>query len=157
VPEVARRVEADRGHEMDDEPDGRARQERRPAAPPPFPFWSITRRGVLGRCSGGLLPPAAGAGAQSAAPARPPPRAPGRAAGRPPPLGPMRINYSAIAAPMAGIWAANDTGAWQEDGIEPELFNVNASSKVLPALIANDIDASSLDVMAGVRAIADGG
>jgi NitT/TauT family transport system substrate-binding protein len=67
----------------------------------------------------------------------------------------MRINWSAIAPVMAGIWMANDTGAWQQCGVEPELSNVNSSSKVLPALIARDFDASSLDVMAGVRAIAD--
>jgi ABC-type nitrate/sulfonate/bicarbonate transport system substrate-binding protein len=69
----------------------------------------------------------------------------------------MRINYSAIAAAMAGIWMANDTGAWHDCGIEPELSNVNASSKVLPALLNHDFDGSTLDVMAGVRAIADGG
>jgi ABC-type nitrate/sulfonate/bicarbonate transport system substrate-binding protein len=69
----------------------------------------------------------------------------------------MRINYSAIAAAMAGIWMANDTGAWPECGIEPDLSNVNASSKVLPALLNHDFDGTTLDVMAGVRAIADGG
>jgi NitT/TauT family transport system substrate-binding protein len=69
----------------------------------------------------------------------------------------MRINYSAIAAAMAGIWMANDTGAWRECGIVPDQSNVNASSKVLPALLNHDFDGTTLDVMAGVRAIADGG
>jgi ABC-type nitrate/sulfonate/bicarbonate transport system substrate-binding protein len=38
----------------------------------------------------------------------------------------------------------------------PDLSNVNASSRVLPALIAGDIDTSTFDVMAGIRAISGG-
>jgi ABC-type nitrate/sulfonate/bicarbonate transport system substrate-binding protein len=120
----------------------------------------VSRRGFLGWCSGALLVPALAACAQSRAPAAPPPAAPaGAPAGQtatPPALGTMRINYNAIAGVMSGIWMAYETGAWQECGIDPELSNINSSSRVLPALIANDLDGSALDVMAGVRGLASG-
>ncbi|HZR97336.1 MAG TPA: ABC transporter substrate-binding protein [Chloroflexota bacterium] len=104
-----------------------------------------------------MLAPSLAACARSSAPPAPPTpnAAPAPAAG-PPALGPARINYSAIAAVMAGIWTAAETGAWQECGVELELSNVNASARVLPALLAHEIDGSSLDVMAGVRAISGG-
>jgi hypothetical protein len=57
---------------------------------------------------------------------------------------------------MAGIWTAAETGAWRECGAELELSNVNASARALPALMTREIDGTSLDVMAGVRAISGG-
>ncbi len=118
---------------------------------------AISRRGFLGWCSAAFLIPAFAACAESHAPAAPPATdTPGTPAASPPALGPMRINYNAIAGVMSGIWMAADTGAWQECGIEPEISNINSSSRVLPALIANELDGSALDVMAGVRGIASG-
>lgn len=150
---------------MDGHPGKRSRQAERLVAARPAPRASVSRRGFLGWCSGALLVPtlaacaprgAADTAPAPSAPAPQPATGPAPQAAAPPSLGPIRINYSAIAAVMAGIWTAAETGAWQECGLEPELFNVNASSRVLPAMIANDIEASSLDVMAGVRAISDG-
>src|SRR5438067_3131342 len=119
---------------------------------------AISRRGFLGWCSAALVVPAVAACSQRGAADRTPAAStPAAQAPTSATLGTMRINYSAIAAAMAGIWMANDTGAWRECGIEPDLSNVNASSKVLPALLNHDFDGTTLDVMAGVRAIADGG
>jgi NitT/TauT family transport system substrate-binding protein len=134
--------------------------DERPGGPPRVS--GVSRRAVLRSGLGLLMVPAlascggtraattgSGDGRPSERPAAAEPTAPA--------LAPMRINWSAIAGVMAGIWMANDTGAWHQCGIEPELSNVSSSSKVLPALIAHDVDGSSLDVMAGTRAIADGG
>jgi ABC-type nitrate/sulfonate/bicarbonate transport system substrate-binding protein len=66
-------------------------------------------------------------------------------AATPQPLGSMRINWNSVSGSMSGIWMADEAGTWRECGIEPELSNINSSSRVLPALIANDLDGSALD------------
>jgi ABC-type nitrate/sulfonate/bicarbonate transport system substrate-binding protein len=124
----------------------------------------LSRRGFLGWCSGLLLAPALVACNQSRAAAPGPqgavtPTAAATSAGAaatPQVLGPMRINWNSVSGSMSGIWMADEAGTWRDCGIEPELSNITSSSKVLPALIANDIDASALDVLVGVRGLAAG-
>ena len=136
----------------------RPRPAMRPSATP------VSRRGFLGWCSGLLLVPAVVACSQSRGAAPPsqdaatPTTAPtsAGAAATPQPLGSMRINWNSVSGSMSGIWMADEAGTWRECGIEPELSNITSSSKVLPALIANDIDASALDVLVGVRGLAAG-
>jgi ABC-type nitrate/sulfonate/bicarbonate transport system substrate-binding protein len=118
---------------------------------------ALSRRAFLGWCSAALAAPTWAACAQRGGIASTPEQSPSTSqAGPPLSLGTMRLNYSAIAGVMGGFWVAVETGAWSECGIEPEISNVNASSQVLPALVARELDASSLDVMAGVRAISSG-
>jgi NitT/TauT family transport system substrate-binding protein len=134
---------------------------RRAAAPQ----GQVSRRWFLGWCSGVLLAPALVGCSQSGGAARSPnpgasgtSPAPGGTSGAAAPraLGSMRINWNSVSGSMSGIWMADETGAWRECGIEPEISNITSSSKVLPALIANDIDGSALDVLVGVRGIASG-
>src|SRR5581483_7296650 len=139
-------------------PDRRA--PRRPALVPPPASASLDRRTFLGWCSGLLLAPAVVACSQprSAAPGpQPAPTSAGAGAPTTPQaLGTMRINWNSVSGAMSGIWMADEAGTWHDCGIEPELSNITSSSKVLPALIANDIDASALDVLVGVRGLAAG-
>jgi NitT/TauT family transport system substrate-binding protein len=125
----------------------------------------VSRRWFLGWCSGVALAPVLvgcsrlGSAALSANPsANGASPAAGAASGTATPraLESMRINWNSVSGSMSGIWMADETGAWRECGIEPELSNITSSSKVLPALIANDIDGSALDVLVGVRGIASG-
>ncbi|HLH22848.1 MAG TPA: ABC transporter substrate-binding protein [Chloroflexota bacterium] len=122
----------------------------------------LSRRGFLALCSGLVLAPAVAACSRSgSAPAGasasgPTPNPTGAASATPAALGPMRINWNSVSGAMSGIWMADEVGTWRDAGLEPELSNITSSSKVLPALIANDIDASALDVLVGVRGMASG-
>ncbi|HEY7067951.1 MAG TPA: ABC transporter substrate-binding protein [Chloroflexota bacterium] len=124
----------------------------------------VTRRGFLTLCGGLLLAPAVAACSQGRAapgatgPSAQPSPAPSATTGgaTPAALGTMRINWNSVSGSMSGIWMADEAGTWHDCGIEPELSNITSSSKVLPALIANDIDASALDVLVGVRGLAGG-
>ncbi len=127
--------------------------------------WQVNRRRFLGWCSGLVLAPALAGCSQAGGAARPPNPSAGRAtpapsaaSGSPTPhaLGTMRINWNSVSGSMSGIWMADETGTWRECGIEPDLSNITSSSKVLPALIANDIDGTALDVLVGVRGIVSG-
>lgn len=129
------------------------------------PGRQVSRRWFLGWCSGVALAPALVGCNQSGGAARS--TNPGVGGGQPVPgatsgaavlrsLGSRHINWNAVSGSMSGIWMADETGAWRECGIEPELSNITSSSKVLPVLIANDIDGSVLDVLVGVRGIASG-
>src|SRR5579884_3598706 len=141
--------------------------DRLPSRDRPGMAWSplagpLSRRGFLALCSGLVLAPAVAACSRSgSAPAGasasgPTPNPTGAASATPAALGPMRINWNSVSGAMSGIWMADEVGTWRDAGLEPELSNITSSSKVLPALIANDIDASALDVLVGVRGMASG-
>jgi ABC-type nitrate/sulfonate/bicarbonate transport system substrate-binding protein len=120
----------------------------------------LSRRALLGGGLGLLALPALSACAGSRGAASTTAGAPattttptGEAA---PDLGLMRINWNAVSGSMSGIWMADATGAWRELGIQPELSNIPSSSQVLPALLADELDGTALDVLVGVRGLAGG-
>jgi ABC-type nitrate/sulfonate/bicarbonate transport system substrate-binding protein len=121
----------------------------------------VSRRALLGSGLGLLILPALGGctgsrGASAPAATGAPTVVTPAATHAAPDLGPMRINWNAVSGSMSEIWMADATGAWREQGIEPQLSNIPSSSQVLPALLADDLDGTTLDVLVGVRGIAGG-
>jgi NitT/TauT family transport system substrate-binding protein len=103
--------------------------------------------------------------AAPAAPAKPapaaPPAAPAAGASVAPtavPAAPLRltVNYSAINGAQAATWTAYEAGYFREQGLDVELTAVNNTSRVLQAMLAGEIDLSSLDPAAAVQASLEG-
>jgi NitT/TauT family transport system substrate-binding protein len=90
--------------------------------------------------------------AACAVPASPPPAASPPAAGSAPtatavPLAPLRlvVNWTAPSGTMAAIWVAHETGIYREEGLDVEVVNLQNSSRVIPSMLAGEIQISPLD------------
>ncbi len=98
--------------------------------------------------------PSGGAGA---APPAAPAAAPGAASVALARRQPMKISWTAVTGAQAAIWVAQETGAWQELGIDSELVRLGSSSQMAAALQAGEIDGGVLDWALAFQFIAQGG
>ena len=53
---------------------------------------------------------------------------------------PLRISYGAIAANIAGIWMAQDSGAFKKYGLDVDLIYIASSGTNVQALMGGSID-----------------
>jgi ABC-type nitrate/sulfonate/bicarbonate transport system substrate-binding protein len=53
---------------------------------------------------------------------------------------------------MGAIWMAHETGVFREEGLDAEVVNVQNSSRVIPAMLAGEIEVSPLDPATTVQA-----
>jgi ABC-type nitrate/sulfonate/bicarbonate transport system substrate-binding protein len=53
---------------------------------------------------------------------------------------PIRISYSALAPIMAGLWIADDIGAFKKQGLDTQLIYIPASATNVQALIAGSLE-----------------
>src|SRR5204863_4135365 len=97
----------------------------------------------------------AACGAPAPAPSAPgPPAAASTAAATAVPTAPLRLvaNWTAPSSSMAPIWVAQETGIFRDEGLDLELFNVQNSSRVIPSMLAGEIQISPLDPATTVQA-----
>jgi NitT/TauT family transport system substrate-binding protein len=105
-------------------------------------------------------PPAASSGA--AAPAAPTGGAAGPASGSAPgaaPAGPplsMKFAYTALSTTIAPYWIAEEAGYFREEGLDPELSFISASTVGMQSLIAGEIDVTTVTGGAALQAAANG-
>jgi NitT/TauT family transport system substrate-binding protein len=104
-------------------------------------------------CAPSSAPPAAPA-AGAAAPA---PAASAPAAEALPPL-PQKLvlNYSTRGNGQAGMWLVHEGGFLQELGVDEELINVAASSRIIAAMVTGEVNLSSMDPGASILASVQG-
>lgn len=74
----------------------------------------------------------------------PPPAAEGQAT--------VRINWTATAGTMSGLWLAYEEGIFRKNGVNAELIHVSSSSRAIQAMLAGEIACSPLDVVNVVEA-----
>jgi NitT/TauT family transport system substrate-binding protein len=121
----------------------------------------VAALGALGaacRTGAGSSPGApAGSSAGAAPPAAPAPTAPGAASVALARRQPLKICWTAVTGAQSAIWVAQETGAWQELGIDSELVRLGSSSQMAAALQAGEIDGGVLDWALGFQFIAQGG
>jgi NitT/TauT family transport system substrate-binding protein len=98
--------------------------------------------------SGAPSAPAAGPGASSAAPGAQPTAPPA----------PIKLvaNYSARGSGQSGLWYALDGGYYREQGLDVELTSIAATSAVMQAMLANEVQLGGLDAGASILASAQG-
>jgi ABC-type nitrate/sulfonate/bicarbonate transport system substrate-binding protein len=107
---------------------------------------------------GGLL--AGGLLAACAAPSSAPTAAPsgaGEAQGGSAPAAPpapirMIANYSAQGPGQSGVWLAYEGGNLRENGLDVELTHVSATPRIIPAMIAGEVNVSGMDPAASILA-----
>jgi NitT/TauT family transport system substrate-binding protein len=62
------------------------------------------------------------------------------------------VNWTAPSGSMGAIWLAHETGIFREEGLDAEVVNLQNSSRVIPAMLAGEIDLSPLDPATTVQA-----
>lgn len=88
-------------------------------------------------------PTSASAPAAPAAPAKPPEK--------------LRVGFSNVTAAHAGLWAAEDGGGFQRNGLDVELFNVGASQAVQASLLSREVLVASVSGSSTVNVRLAGG
>jgi NitT/TauT family transport system substrate-binding protein len=117
--------------------------------------WRLVVLGGL--IAGGLL-------AACAAPSSAPPAAPsgaseargGQASAAPPAPIRMIANYSAQGPGQSGVWLAYEGGNLRENGLDVELTHVSATPRIIPAMIAGEVNVSGMDPAASILASFEG-
>ncbi len=69
----------------------------------------------------------------------------------------LRVNWTAISGAMSGVWAAEEGGFFKKEGLNVELIHVTSSSKVLQAMLAGEIEATTVDPLTLVNSVVRGG
>ncbi len=107
-------------------------------------------------CSAGGSPPAA---APTAASQLPP--AAGAAAAQPAPTTlptpvHMVVNWSAVSGSQTGLWMSYEGGYFQQEGLDVELTNIQATSKAIQAMVAGEVQMGSVDPAAAIQSSLSG-
>lgn len=103
-------------------------------------------------------PPAGNAPSQSAPPASsaPAPAAPPAAAATPVALLPLRFAYTALSTTIAPYWIAMESGSFREEGLDLQPTFISASTVGMQALIAREVDVTTVTGGAALQAAANG-
>jgi ABC-type nitrate/sulfonate/bicarbonate transport system substrate-binding protein len=66
------------------------------------------------------------------------------------------LNYSARGSGQAGMWLAYEDGGLRELGVDADLQNVAATSRIIPAMLAGEVNLSGMDPGASILASLEG-
>jgi ABC-type nitrate/sulfonate/bicarbonate transport system substrate-binding protein len=66
--------------------------------------------------------------------------------------GKVRVNWSVASAAMGGMWVAYEEGIFKKNGLDVELQHISSTSRTIPAMLAGEIDFSSVDVRNALQA-----
>src|SRR5581483_2499970 len=107
--------------------------------------------------AGGGAAPAAPAGAAATGAASSGPAA-APAAPAAVPAAPIRMiaNYSAQGPGQSGVWLAYEGGNLRENGLDVELTHVSATPRIIPAMLAGEVNLSGMDPGASILASFEG-
>jgi NitT/TauT family transport system substrate-binding protein len=74
------------------------------------------------------------------------------------PPAPIRLvaNYSAQGPGQSGVWLAYEGGNLRENGLDVELTHVSATPRIIPAMIAGEVNVSGMDPAASILASLEG-
>jgi ABC-type nitrate/sulfonate/bicarbonate transport system substrate-binding protein len=74
------------------------------------------------------------------------------------PLAPIKLiaNYSAQGPGQSGVWLAYEGGNLRENGLDVELTHVSATPRIIPAMIAGEVNISGMDPAASILASLEG-
>ena len=92
-------------------------------------------------------PAATGAPAQAAAPAGP--------TASPAPIH-LVVNWSAISGSQTGLWMSYEGGYFQQEGLDVELTNIQATSRAIQAMVAGEVQLGSVDPAAAIQSSLSG-
>jgi NitT/TauT family transport system substrate-binding protein len=68
----------------------------------------------------------------------------------------LRANYSAQGPGQSGVWLAYEGGNLRENGLDVELTHVSATPRIIPAMIAGEVNVSGMDPAASILASFEG-
>jgi NitT/TauT family transport system substrate-binding protein len=68
----------------------------------------------------------------------------------------VTVNWAAINGGHVGIWAAYEAGLFREQGLDVELTHISTTTQVLKAMVAGEVQISTLDAASAIQASLEG-
>jgi NitT/TauT family transport system substrate-binding protein len=115
-----------------------------------WPVGALAVCWLVAACAAGGSAPAAGPAGAGGAAAQTDQAAPAAPSIR------VIANFSAQGPGQSGIWLAYEGGFLREQGLDAELTNVSATPRIIPAMIAGEVNLSGMDPGASIMASLEG-
>ena len=123
-------------------------------------LWIAVVLLVVGCAPAPSAPAAPGTAPQAAAPPVPAPAAPAPQAAPPAPAQPLEkltVGFSVVSGIHAGLYAAQEAGYFEREGLEVELTNLGAGIPAQAALLSGELMVASVSGASTINAILAGG
>src|SRR5919202_1120834 len=66
------------------------------------------------------------------------------------------VNWSAVSGSQTGLWMSYEGGYFQQEGLDVELTNIQATSRAIQAMVAGEVQLGSVDPAAAIQSSLSG-